>query len=45
MLKAKVKVIYRYPSSSCNNVLTVEFIENFDGKIDFDTQHKPTWMP
>jgi len=23
----------------------VQFIENFDKKIEFDTQHKPAWMP
>jgi Tyrosine phosphatase family len=33
------------PSPADDVVLTVKFIENFDKKIDFDTQHKPAWMP
>jgi len=43
-LKEKEKVIYKYLPTD-DVVLTVKFIENFDKKIDFDTQHKPAWMP
>jgi hypothetical protein len=43
-LKEKEKAIYRSPFLQ-ESTLTVQFIENFDNKIEFDTQHKPAWMP
>ena len=43
-LKERGKAIYKYLPAD-RVVLTVKFIENFENKIDFDTQHKPAWMP
>jgi hypothetical protein len=44
MLKGKGKAIYRYYSVEKHSDHT-KFIEAFDKKIEFDTQHKPAWMP
>jgi hypothetical protein len=43
-LKERGKVIYKYPPQKIGSD-GAKFIENFDKKIDFDTQHKPAWMP